>query len=649
VTLILKIASYDVKTIGIKIGLGVIVLAFIVWLALTPLGRDQRFALLQDLFRSQQLGRLSPEETQTFQTLVTEAISSAGIVSPVVLNSDPKQGALHFFVSDPTVLWFTHCKEGNAIYDAELDVVFVDRSLFQQTELTKLGHAIQLEKFFPQEFAFSRTFLSLILLHELGHRQLHRTGLKVFDNEWNSSGRDKEIEADDFAVQSLERAYAERRLTIDSAVLAEIQEAGIGNTLTLEQQFVAALLYATSQMSVGLLFSRGSFSSFSEDPNHPSYGERVRRIGSSLSNLAEGDPTLVKYLDYFRRVSARIESLRQQRFIEVQSEHPIAAVAFDDKGLLVFDRLWNVAVVSNVDIHSSGRHVAIKPRVIGHVERRQMSDQLLGLWSLKGHGTFGASSGEVFQVVDSQILARPDLSKLLQSWTTPLTAAAIEPASFVVHDDGSTLTFFQADQVIGTTSWSVALATTKDSQKAIEPTVKNVYINDNEIIAVVLEKHGPLVGVLRINCTPPFKSHFVPLQVSDDIDLYGQLAAIRTDNSYRYFLFGKLDLFAKVSVWELFEDRSPILRSTYSPLLFDLTDLPFSGQNVPVVVTKVRVAGDNSILISLAGDSIVRFDEKSNEFTPVFHPATAVNITLAQDGTVAVSVFNGYKAFLIPR
>src|SRR5260370_7201640 len=126
------------KTLVIKLLLILVVVAFVAWLALTPMGRDQRFAILQHLFRSQQLGNVSAVEAKAFSTLVGEAISSAGIGDPVVLNADPKLGSLHFFVTDPAVQWFTRCGEGNAVYDAELAVVLIYRSLFRPIHLPKL-------------------------------------------------------------------------------------------------------------------------------------------------------------------------------------------------------------------------------------------------------------------------------------------------------------------------------------------------------------------------------------------------------------------------------------------------------------------------------------------------------------------------------
>ena len=92
---------------------------------------------------------------------------------------------------------------------------------------------------------------------------------------------------------------------------------------------------------------------------------------------------------------------------------------------------------------------------------------------------------------------------------------------------------------------------------------------------------------------------FSKLQLSDDVDGYGELATLEGQGESRHFLVGKVNLEAPINVWELFEAAPPIVRARYDPLLRTLTDLPFTGQNVPVVVTGVQTSGDRSVFAAL--------------------------------------------------
>jgi len=168
------------------------------------------------------------------------------------------------------------------------------------------------------------------------------------------------------------------------------------------------------------------------------------------------------------------------------------------------------------------------------------------------------------------------------------------------------------------------------------------------VYAAIHEKHGPLVGALTFRATPPFNARFVALNMSGDIDRYGELVTMEDNGHSRYLLFGKTSLLSKVFVRELFEDRDPAPRAAYAPLLYELASKPFSGQNVPVAVTGVRAVPPHSVFVTLAADSILRYDVGAATLKPVFHPGTNVRVTVGHGGLIAFSAFNAYKAFLLP-
>ena len=78
-----------------------------------------------------------------------------------------------------------------------------------------------------------------------------------FDGTHSTIDWAQELEADRFALNVLQSAVATGTLKSDPAIVAELDVAGLGDDLQPSAQVIASLLFATSQMSVGLLFSRG--------------------------------------------------------------------------------------------------------------------------------------------------------------------------------------------------------------------------------------------------------------------------------------------------------------------------------------------------------------------------------------------------------
>jgi hypothetical protein len=83
----------------------------------------------------------------------------------------------------------------------------------------------------PHEFAFTRVFLTFILLHELGHRASNHGG-GLFDAAAQGSSLSEENSADRFAVLALRDGYRKGILGADEDVNAELSDAGFAEGLT---------------------------------------------------------------------------------------------------------------------------------------------------------------------------------------------------------------------------------------------------------------------------------------------------------------------------------------------------------------------------------------------------------------------------------
>src|SRR5258706_2418499 len=326
----------------------------------------QRFATLKRLYESGQIRRLGETEEIDFRTRIEAVAAAAEISTPLIIDATPERGHLHFYVTDPAISWFTNCGNGNAIYDSDLDAVFLDRSLWDPLELPKIGQSWP----FTQEgrhFGFSRTFVDFILLHELGHRELHRSRWTLFDVGLSEQTRQKEIDADAFALNGLQTGYVKGLLGKDETTVEELAEIAITRALDPKQRGIISLLYSTAQMSVGLLFSRGSFSSLYTDSGHPSFGQRVEYMSRTLPPLYKDDHLLHPYINYFLQVSERMEAVRHQDLLELHTSSPVEAVQFDDRGLTILDTSWRVWHVDSADLKVKTSGLSTEPKFVGQI------------------------------------------------------------------------------------------------------------------------------------------------------------------------------------------------------------------------------------------------------------------------------------------
>jgi hypothetical protein len=628
----------------LKIALALAVIGVIAWLALAPSVPQRRFTELENLYKSGRLGSLPAVGLTELRPVIEAVTKAAGINSPLVIQSAPKRGQLHFYITDPQVQWFTRCGVGNAVYDSSLDAVFVDRSLWDPVELPKIGQAPPFN-FEGAHFAFSRTFVEFILLHELGHRQLHRSKTALYDA---FSGRSTayETEADLFAVNALKSGYSSGVLGHDE-ISDELTGAGFSSAMPPDQRGAAALLYAATQMTVGLLFSRGAFSSLYSDATHPGFGERVQQMVRTLGTVAPSDEQFQAHLGYFQQLSVRIEQVRQNHFLEVHTDTPIEDVGFDDTGISIVDTAWNVWHVPSNRLHTPNPIESTELRSNGKLPVISTGAFVTSAWSVDKKGLFVAfSNGEVFQVQNARILARRDLSTPLTGKSYPILFPTPEPADTSIHNVDSKLVIMDLDHV-------VAMIEMKDLRHALPINGKQYedFVLDSVLTGGVLhipihEKQGPVVGCLELEVRHPSIAHFVELNLKGDIDIASELIAAQYGTESRHFFVGKLS--SKLAVWEVFQNQPPALRATHPTFASQLaaSASPTLRGSVEPYVAHVRLVPPSAILITLLADSTYKYDARSNQLNVVFHPGTSVHISLGPNGSFALFALNGYKIYI---
>lgn len=499
----------------------------------------QRFATLERLYRTGQLGHLEQGAEVEFRSRIIAVSAAAGIKTPLIIGAAPAIAHLHFYVTEPSLSWFTHCGKGNAVYDSELDAVFLDSSLWQPIELPKIGQSWPGNQQ-SQSFGFSRTFVDFILLHELGHRELHRSRWALFDVVSTDKGRQEEVEADGFAANALGIGYVKGLLGQDEDTLDELTEIGIDPKLGPRQRSIAALLYSTAQMSVGLLFSRGSFSSLYTDQSHPSFGQRVEHMSQVVAAASRDDPRMRPYLDYFQQVSRRIEEVRGHDFVEVHTQTPMEAAEFDERGLTIIDTTWKAWRVNSSELQRLRSISSVEPRLIGLVPISDPRTYVASTWSRPGEGVFIRSfDSEIFQINGDTISARPDLSGPASGKAAAVTIPAVQPSTTTVETDGSGLVVIRPDRVSYVSQQRDILSQIKNTLVPYDVRILDSTLIDEVVHVPIFEHSGPLPGCIEIDLAQSNQMQFVSLLLGSDVDGYGKLVAVQDGKATRHFMLAK--------------------------------------------------------------------------------------------------------------
>jgi hypothetical protein len=175
--------------------------ALITWLALDR-GGDPRIQIARYL-KSGAIGALIPQEQTRLKVILRFLEQRVALSKHLALNGPPDAARLHVYVTTPEAEETTGCGPGNAVYDARLDVIFLDRSLVRVDLLEPSRQSV-----WSETLGFQDAYLALILLHELGHRQLHGRTSGAYDQPGRATGAtlQRELEADRFALAAFKAA-----------------------------------------------------------------------------------------------------------------------------------------------------------------------------------------------------------------------------------------------------------------------------------------------------------------------------------------------------------------------------------------------------------------------------------------------------------
>jgi hypothetical protein len=325
-----------------RVLLALICAAGLVWLLYDTAPPKARHTALNEALRKGTIGNLTPEEYEALRRQLEWLVRAAGITDEIALNQPFQAGRLNIYTTTPAAYNVTYCATRNALYDAQLDAVFIDESIFKPDDYQSLLEASPYATLLSlNELPFQRVYLRFIILHELGHRQLHRYGGRVIDfvrPEDDSRLLRFEAEADQFAIYKLQVAY--QRDTEDGGNLVA---SGMNDVLGLNDnaenspgdQVWIDLVGMVTLMSTFDLFLPNPYAPFYEDRAHPTFLDRAKSlIRQALSSQGMNQRFRSVFMFLYRHVEREYEILKGS-LTEVLTPVSIGDVAFDSNGLIV--------------------------------------------------------------------------------------------------------------------------------------------------------------------------------------------------------------------------------------------------------------------------------------------------------------------------
>jgi hypothetical protein len=329
-----------------------VLLAVLIWLAVDRVPTKRRWLAIAAEFKRGTIGHgLPPEQDKLLRQTVQWLLPYADIRGPVRINEPPLPGSgLHIFTTTAAAFGATGCATGNAVYDADLDAIFIDQDLFAQADLENLGEDSPTSLIGLRDLVFLPVYLRFVLMHELGHRSLHGTSGGLFD--FHQGSREMEQEADDFALESLVEAYKEdieqggHQIGPGAAEVVQMD----GVDLEPAERVWVDLVATASAMSWTLMYSSSDYSSFYSDSAHPTFITRAMTIFKKARTTGSAGSMLKAHAALHYAILTRMREFASGRFVEIQLPYGVQRVAFGEAELAVLtnggyvfmapNRLW---------------------------------------------------------------------------------------------------------------------------------------------------------------------------------------------------------------------------------------------------------------------------------------------------------------------
>jgi hypothetical protein len=643
-------------------------LVLLTWLALQTSPTLHRRTDINKLLDEGKIGQLTSGQADWLQGTVEWMASAAGVREPVVLNARFQPGRLHVFTTTPDSRAITHCDLGNAVYDAQLDAVFLDRSLFDSREFeTFLSSTAYGSLTSVNDLPFVQTYVRFLLLHELGHRALHRNRGGVFD--FGSANRaNQEREADAFALAHLEAAYA-----LPQALTNKVGSAGADlldldfNRLSAPERTLADLAGMATGMNLSLLFISNPYAPFYQDSAHATFLSRSLGLLEAARQRQTSDPVLTASLDAVEEMLRREESALSNPLVEIIAPDPIADVSFDKQGLLItsvgLTKLFEIERSSLEDFHASAGPASRFRSIwagVGTPARESIDDWWkVGLWSSPDGGFAWGRDGRIWKANKQgwSELDTPGWRPLarhssLHLYTPPQPAihALAESDDSFGHPWLSSLI---PNRVLASRAEGELNAEIQGNGGPRGSSLSVIGLSELTAFLAIQSPDKSYWGVSELDLTTMRPRSLTKLQFPHLADQSESQVAIAVSPLPvpRYFLIssnGIEDTTAEFVVWELSATNQPtvLVRHPYFHSKAASLQHAFGGQSI----ASVDWMEDRKILLGIGNDSLYLVNLETHTVAPIFHPGDEIiKKRIGHNGMIAVFVQGGYKCYVMRR
>lgn len=306
------------------------------WMLLDPSSRQGRRTRLNEIRAQGGLPALSEAERLALESEFDAIARQIGTREAIRVNQPLRDGHLAIWIttSSKELFELTRTDDGNAVYDATLDAVFIDRSLVTSEDLLSVySHSSYSAVASFNGAPYLRTLLQFVFAHELAHREHHRVSAGAFDAgrflswlPWSrSAAHERELEADRYAFAALMRLYShqdQRWTALFPRLSAPIYDIPVEDLADARQAASLELASAFLMATTAQFFTGTPYSGYYEDTAHPNIFARMNVL---LRNLAETLPASdpVRGLGALKLVVERLSRPLAIPVVEVISPWPI--------------------------------------------------------------------------------------------------------------------------------------------------------------------------------------------------------------------------------------------------------------------------------------------------------------------------------------
>jgi hypothetical protein len=575
------------------------------------------------------IGTLTAAERERFNRVLMFAVARVAINKPIRVNVAPAIGSLNVYTTTPAAEETTQCGSGNAVYDSALDAIFVDVSLVRIDVLEPARNTI-----WGATLGFHDVYLCLIILHELGHRELHRHTLWSFDIPGAARDRAtlrREKEADTFAVQhfaALSPANLSALLGPNS--VQPVLWINVDPSKVAPDQIALYNLAASMRLMTTIAAAWESpYSAFYSNETHPLFVDRA------LGILEPALESAVAGADVKRELAISIEDLT--RFKEALDHHPlelqlnaeIRDACINNRTLTLLDKWGNVYSLDLRGAKPSSETAELSPDASGPADKHWVA-----VWEAAGDTVVIDRDGRLYTCQQGVLAAdaplqasfdalgrctQVDRAGVCSSNSGDLTVVLFAANAGAASTSAQRIAVFRGSSLLRIADVGTAFATIEKQTRARHIVLALNCVRDNEVYVEVYD-WDKFLGMASLKTSMLADPAFFPLSVDgyqkSSVTSASRLFVTTSGRTPRFWLLTTYQLDPQQHVahgcylWGLRRDQSPELvnqsRGAFRDLSFSKA-VGFHGISTTepfFSIVDAKPSGPSDIVFSIDQDSV---------------------------------------------